>query len=233
MRRPRRRNRPAEGNPEATRERTRRRRRPTLAAGCSSGCPQRRGSLQLLSSDVGPVGFNASASECSPHGRIVHKTLVSVSRQSETKVSSIPSSNRSVVAGLVSCAGDVTDVAGALDYGRRSFLRRLAMTLGAAHAGVFAPGTVQADERAPRELAATVNAAEWINSRRLPPSSLAGKVVLIDFWTYTCINWLRTLPYVRAWAQRYPERFVVIGVHTPEFPFERNVDNVRRAVQQM
>ena len=59
--------------------------------------------------------------------------------------------------------------------------------------------------------------------------SLAGKVVLVDFWTYTCINWLRTLPYVRAWAQKYRQELVVIGVHTPEFAFEHNVDNVRRA----
>ncbi len=57
--------------------------------------------------------------------------------------------------------------------------------------------------------------------------------MLVDFWTYTCINWLRTLPYVRAWAQKYRERLVVIGVHTPEFPFERNFDNVRRAVRQL
>jgi len=57
--------------------------------------------------------------------------------------------------------------------------------------------------------------------------------VLVDFWTYTCINWLRTLPYVRAWAQRYWQQLVVIGVHTPEFPFERDIDNVRRSVRQM
>ena len=86
---------------------------------------------------------------------------------------------------------------------------------------------------APRELAALGGAAEWLNSPRLTPSSLAGKVVLVDFWTYTCINWLRTLPYVRAWAQKYREGLVLIGVHTPEFAFERNVDNVRRAVKQM
>ncbi|MGH2437694.1 MAG: thioredoxin-like domain-containing protein [bacterium] len=64
----------------------------------------------------------------------------------------------------------------------------------------------------------------------------AGKsswVVLVDFWTYTCINWLRTLPYVQAWAQKYRQQLVVIGVHTPEFAFEQNVDNVRRAVRQM
>jgi hypothetical protein len=56
--------------------------------------------------------------------------------------------------------------------------------------------------------------------------------VLVDFWTYTCINWLRTLPYVRAWAETY-KQVLVIGVHTPEFGFEQNVDNVRRAVRQM
>ena len=69
-----------------------------------------------------------------------------------------------------------------------------------------------------------------------PPTaeSLRGKVVLIDVWTYTCINWLRTAAYVRAWAEKYKDRgLVVIGVHAPEFPFERNVDNVRRAVQAM
>ena len=79
----------------------------------------------------------------------------------------------------------------------------------------------------------SAGAAEWINSPRLPPSSLAGKVVLVNFWTYTCINWLRTLPYIRAWAEKYKQRLVLIGVHTPEFPFEHAVDNVRRAVRQM
>jgi thiol-disulfide isomerase/thioredoxin len=104
------------------------------------------------------------------------------------------------------------------------------MTIAAARLGLS--GTVEANQRAPRELAAIVAATEWLNSPRLTPSSFAGKVVLVDFWTYTCINWLRTLPYVRTWAQRYRE-FVVIGVHTPEFAFERNIDNVRRAVRQM
>jgi thiol-disulfide isomerase/thioredoxin len=68
----------------------------------------------------------------------------------------------------------------------------------------------------------------------LTAGGLRGKVVLIDFWTYTCINWLRTLPYVRAWAEKYKDHgLVVIGVHTPEFTFERNVDNVRRAPQDI
>ena len=69
----------------------------------------------------------------------------------------------------------------------------------------------------------------WLNSEPLTPEGLRGKVVLVDFWTYTCINWLRTLPYVRAWAEKYREQgMVVIGVHTPEFPFEHDLDNVRR-----
>jgi thiol-disulfide isomerase/thioredoxin len=63
---------------------------------------------------------------------------------------------------------------------------------------------------------------------------LRGKVVVAQFWTYTCINWLRTLAYVRAWAEKYRDRgLVVVGVHTPEFPFEQNVDNVRQAAEQM
>src|SRR5215510_8789304 len=105
------------------------------------------------------------------------------------------------------------------------------MTIAAAHLGMF--GTGDASERAPRELAAIGNAPEWINSPRLTPSSFAGKVVLVDFWTYTCINWLRTLPYVRAWTQKYRQGIVVVGVHTPEFAFEHNLDNVRRSVRQM
>jgi thiol-disulfide isomerase/thioredoxin len=82
-------------------------------------------------------------------------------------------------------------------------------------------------------LAAIGRATEWINSTPLTPSSLAGKVVLVDFWTYTCINWLRQLPYVRAWAEKYRDGLVVIGVHTPEFGFEQQIDNVRRATHQM
>src|SRR5262245_42811394 len=63
---------------------------------------------------------------------------------------------------------------------------------------------------------------------------LRGKVVLVQFWTYTCINWLRTLPYVRGWAEKYKDQgLVVIGVHTPEFAFEKDVDNVRRAAKDL
>ena len=77
-------------------------------------------------------------------------------------------------------------------------------------------------------------ATGWLNSSPLTPAELRGRVVLVDFWTYTCINWLRTLAYVRAWAKKYRDRgLVVIGVHTPEFPFEREVENVREAAQAM
>lgn len=70
-------------------------------------------------------------------------------------------------------------------------------------------------------------ATAWLNSEPLMPEGLRGRVVLIDFWTYTCVNWLRTLPYVRAWAAKYrSDGLTVIGVHTPEFGFEGNVDNV-------
>jgi len=84
------------------------------------------------------------------------------------------------------------------------------------------------------ELPSLGGATGWLNSPPLTAAGLRGKVVLIDVWTYTCINWLRTLPYVRAWAEKYKKQgLVVIGVHTPEFAFEKNVDNVRRAAKDM
>ena len=77
-------------------------------------------------------------------------------------------------------------------------------------------------------------ATEWLNSPPLTAADLRGHVVLVNFWTYTCINWLRTLPYVRAWADKYKDQgLLVIGVHTPEFDFEHDLDNVRRAVKAM
>ena len=84
------------------------------------------------------------------------------------------------------------------------------------------------------ELPAFDGATGWLNSPPLTPAGLRGKVVLVDFCTYTCINWIRTLPYVRAWAEKYSSQgLVVIGVHTPEFPFERHVDNIRWALREM
>jgi thiol-disulfide isomerase/thioredoxin len=76
-------------------------------------------------------------------------------------------------------------------------------------------------------------AVEWINSEPLTTEGLRGQVVAVDFWTFTCINWLRTLPYIRAWSEKYKEHgLVMIGVHTPEFPFEHDLGNVRRMVKE-
>jgi thiol-disulfide isomerase/thioredoxin len=77
-------------------------------------------------------------------------------------------------------------------------------------------------------------ATSWLNSEPLTPESLRGKVVVVDFLTYTCINWLRTLPYVRAWAEKYRAAGVVtVGVHTPEFSFEKDLDNITGALKAM
>jgi hypothetical protein len=122
-------------------------------------------------------------------------------------------------------------VADQLDHDRRRFLGRTAVTIAAARLGMLAGA--EANDGVSRELAALGNATEWLNAPRLTPSMLAGKIVLANFCTYTCINWLRALPYVRAWAQKYRQGLVVIGVHTPEFEFEQQVDNVRRAVRAM
>ena len=84
------------------------------------------------------------------------------------------------------------------------------------------------------ELASLDRANEWLNSPPLTPEALRGKVVLVNFWTYTCINWRRQHPYVRAWAEKYKDQgLVVIGVHAPEFEFEKNIANVRWAVKDM
>lgn len=77
-------------------------------------------------------------------------------------------------------------------------------------------------------------ASEWLNSPELTADSLRGKVVLVDFWTFDCINCRHTLPYVNAWAKKYAaDGLVVIGVHTPEYPFEKVIDNVRQQVRQL
>jgi thiol-disulfide isomerase/thioredoxin len=83
-------------------------------------------------------------------------------------------------------------------------------------------------------LAALDRAPVWLNSEPLTAQGLRGRVVLVDIWTYSCVNWLRTLPYVRAWSDRYADRgLVVIGVHAPEFGFEHDLDNVRRAADAL
>ncbi len=93
-----------------------------------------------------------------------------------------------------------------------------------------APGSAAGPQMMP-ELSGAI---AWINSPPLTPDQLKGHVVLVDFWTYSCINCLRSIPYVRAWADRYKDSgLVVIGVHTPEFAFEKDQDNVRKAVGEL
>src|SRR3984957_20389098 len=76
-------------------------------------------------------------------------------------------------------------------------------------------------------------ATDWLNSEPIGPSQLRGRVVLIDFWTLTCINWLRTAPWVRAWSQAYhDDGLLVVGIHSPEFSFEHEVEHVGRSVAE-
>jgi thiol-disulfide isomerase/thioredoxin len=83
-------------------------------------------------------------------------------------------------------------------------------------------------------LPSLAGATGWLNSEPLTPDSLRGRPVVVQFWTFTCINWLRTLPYVRSWFEKYrSDGLVVLGVHTPEFEVEHDVENVRRAAEEM
>lgn len=122
---------------------------------------------------------------------------------------------------------------------RRYFLTTMVKTIAATQLGMIGctpqhATSATAELPLEGELPSLVGATIWLNSQPLTVDELRGKVVLINFWTYTCINWLRQLPYVRAWAKKYKDQgLVVIGVHTPEFEFEKTIDNVRRAVTAM
>ena len=121
-------------------------------------------------------------------------------------------------------------------FDRRHFLGTATMGVMAARFGALEKLMARTALRLSNEgdLPSFNGANGWLNSAPLTPAGLRGKVVLADFWTYTCVNWLRTLPYVRAWSEKYKNMgLVVIGVHTPEFPFEKNVDNIRRAAKAM
>jgi len=140
-------------------------------------------------------------------------------------------------------------------HDRRRFLGTAAITVAAAQLGMIGSTDAQSAKAKPAdattikvpqmmhgmvqlpiegELPSFDGATGWLNSPPLSGTGLRGKVVLVEFWTYTCINWLRTMPYVRAWAEKYNDQgLVVIGVHTPEFPFEKDIENVRRAVKEM
>jgi thiol-disulfide isomerase/thioredoxin len=123
-----------------------------------------------------------------------------------------------------------------ISYRRHGSVRAASVSLAAAEFGMFVTPGPFSGTRFDNEgsMPPLDGATTWLNSPQLTTDGLRGKVVAVDFWTYTCINWLRTLPYIRAWAARYRDAgLVVIGVHTPEFPFEHDLENVRRAVQEM
>src|SRR3954452_14612179 len=96
----------------------------------------------------------------------------------------------------------------------------------------MADSSSSAERRSP--LTALDRAPVWLNPEPLPAAGLRGRPVLVDFWTYSCVNWLRTLPYVRAWHERYADRgLVVVGVHAHELGFEHDLANVRHAVAEL
>src|SRR4051812_2447154 len=94
--------------------------------------------------------------------------------------------------------------------------------------------TMASTQRTHSPLSALDRAPVWLNSEPLTAAGLRGLDVLVDFWTYSCVNWLRTLPYLKAWHERYRDLgAVVVGVHAPEFGFEHDLENVRRAVGEL
>ena len=96
---------------------------------------------------------------------------------------------------------------------------------------LFAAATLSAHAAPAPEFTGIDN---WLNSPPLSMQQLRGKVVLVDFWTYTCINCIRTLPYVKSWHEKYKDKgLVVVGVHTPEYPFERSTSNVQSAIKRL
>jgi thiol-disulfide isomerase/thioredoxin len=115
-----------------------------------------------------------------------------------------------------------------MNLSRREFARAASMTVASLYLGPVASAKSQS------ELSPLDRATKWLNSQPLTDEALQGKVVLIEFWTYSCINWRRQLPYVRAWAEKYKDQgLVVIGVHSAEFSFEKDVDNIRWAAKDM
>ncbi len=122
---------------------------------------------------------------------------------------------------------------------RRRFLESSIMAIVAAHLGLTGCANAQSNKWAVRlssegSMPSLAGATEWLNSAPLTPANLRGKVVLVSFWTFSCINSLRQLPYLRAWAAKYKNQgLVVVGVQAPEFEFEKNLDDVRWATKSM
>ena len=126
-----------------------------------------------------------------------------------------------------------------MNRNRRHFIGAGAVTLAAAGIGLAWAKTQSTALFQPTfstegNLPSLKGATAWLNSQPLSPDDLRGRPVVIQFWTFTCVNWLRTLPYVRAWAEKYRDSgLVVVGVHTPEFSFEHNLDNAQHAAKAM
>ncbi|NML32505.1 thioredoxin family protein [Paraburkholderia antibiotica] len=117
----------------------------------------------------------------------------------------------------------------------KAFALSIALAAGAAGAVIASSHTTMA---APPVIASTApeftGITQWLNSEPLTLQQLRGKVVLVDFWTYSCINCANTLPYVKSWHQKYKDQgLTVIGVHTPEYPFERDTGNVKTALKRL
>jgi thiol-disulfide isomerase/thioredoxin len=110
----------------------------------------------------------------------------------------------------------------------KTMLAVTALYAATAHAGLFGEASVK-----PTVAPEFTGIEKWLNSEPLAMQQLRGKVVLVDFWTYTCINCIRTLPYVKSWHEKYKDQgLVIVGVHTPEYPFERSTDNVKTAIKR-
>ena len=126
-----------------------------------------------------------------------------------------------------------------VDHNRRRFLGTSTMAMVAAQLGLIGCANAQSSKGAIRlasegSMPSLAGATEWLNSPPLTPANLRGKVVLINFWTFSCINSLRQLPYLRAWAAKYKDQgLVVVGVQAPEFEFEKSLDDVLWARKTM
>ncbi|MGU9849324.1 cytochrome c biogenesis protein DipZ [Pseudomonas koreensis] len=124
----------------------------------------------------------------------------------------------------------VGKLSGKSPAGNGTMMAQIPAAGGAMKVADKAPGTLPVEGQLPP----LTGAVQWLNSPALDAQALKGKVVLVDFWTYSCINCLRTLPYVKAWAEKYRDQgLVVIGVHAPEFAFERDVGNVSKAMKEL
>ncbi|MGX1088508.1 cytochrome c biogenesis protein DipZ [Pseudomonas sp. AP3_22 TE3818] len=124
----------------------------------------------------------------------------------------------------------VEKLSGNLPRNSGAMMAQNSTTGGAVQVAEKSPGTLPVEGSLPP----LEGAVQWLNSPPLDAQALKGKVVLVDFWTYSCINCLRSLPYVKAWAEKYRDQgLVVIGVHAPEFAFERDVNNVTKAMKDL